>query len=158
MPEGLDDCVIESANGSTWIQVKSRKEGTFRKREVRKFLDAMDEKAVGLSRDADIRTAVVLEQPCAEESAVGLDGLLDGSSRRVVVCNAPEKEIINILARQLDTAPLIAEGLVSDLYKLIADASAQNASLPFQERKAHFDDRGRTAYFRATGGRRSLGD
>ena len=135
MPEGLDDCVIESANGSTWIQVKSRKEGTFRKREVRKFLDAIDEKAADFSRDTDIRTAVVLEQPCAEESAVGLDGLLDRSSRRVVVCNAPEKEIINVLARRLDIAPLIAEGLVSDLYKLIADASAQNASLPFQERR-----------------------
>ena len=53
----------------------------------------------------------------------------------MVVCNEPGDEIIRLLSSQLDIAPAIAEGLFSDLYRLVAGASAANAFLPFRERR-----------------------
>ena len=39
VPEGLEDCVLEVSGRRIWIQIKSRKNGTFRDEEVRQILD-----------------------------------------------------------------------------------------------------------------------
>lgn len=135
VPEGFDDCVVELSSRSTWIQAKSRKTGNFGDTEVRRILDAVDERASSLSRKTDILTAVVLEQPCTGNAGVGIESLCDGPSRRVVVCRTPDKEIVSLIARQLDVAPLIAEGIASDLYKLVAEASSENASRSYGKRR-----------------------
>ena len=73
VPEGVEDCVIESSGCATYIQEKSRKAKTFGSAEVRNLLDAVEAKATGASSGPNVRTAVVLEQPCAEGSAITID-------------------------------------------------------------------------------------
>ena len=38
VPEGFEDCVVESSDRRIWIQIKSRNDATFRDAEVRKIL------------------------------------------------------------------------------------------------------------------------
>ena len=51
------------------------------------------------------------------------------------MCTEPGEESVSLILAQLDTAEVIAEGIVSDLYRLVADASRENASLPFEKRR-----------------------
>ena len=135
VPEGLEDCVLEVSGRRIWIQIKSRKNGTFRDDEVRHILDAVDGKATKLKCGQAIRSAVILEQPRANEAEYDITRLFDDDDRKVVVCGAPAEEIVRLLSTNLETAAVIAEGLASDLYRLVADSSAENASLPFDERR-----------------------
>ena len=135
VPEGLEDCVLEASGRRIWIQIKSRKNGTFGADEVRQILDAVDGKAAELEYEQAIRSAVILEQPRANEAEYDITRLLADEDRKVVVCGAPAEEIIRLLSTNLETATVIAEGLASDLYWLVANSSADNASLPFDERR-----------------------
>ena len=135
VPEGLEDCVLEVSGRLIWIQIKSRENGTFRHREVRQILDAVDGKAAKLKCGQAIRSAVILEQPRTDEAEYDITRLFDDEDRKVVVCGAPAAEIVRLLSTKLETAAVIAEGLASDLYWLVADSSADNASLPFDERR-----------------------
>ena len=40
VPEGFEDCVVESSDRRIWIQIKSRNDATFREAEVRTILAA----------------------------------------------------------------------------------------------------------------------
>jgi len=135
VPEGLEDCVLEVSGRRIWIQIKSRKNDRFRNDEVRHILDAVDGKATKLKCGQAIRSAVILEQPRANEAEYDITRLFDDEDRKVVVCGAPAEEVVRLLSTQLETAAVIAEGLASDLYRLVADSSAENASLPFDERR-----------------------
>ena len=135
VPEGFEDCVLESSHRRLWIQVKSREGATFRDAEVRQILDAVDSKTARLENATDIRSVVILEQPRTNKVETGIDRLFDDENQRVFVCGAPGDEIVRLLSTKLETAEVIAEGLASDLYKLVADASAENASLPFDKRR-----------------------
>ena len=135
VPEGFEDCVLELPHRRIWIQIKSRKDATFQDSEVRKFLDAIDTMATRLKGDVDIRSAVILEQSRINRTEYDITRLLDDENRRVVVCGEPAKEIVRILSTNLKIAGVIAEGVASDLYGLVADASAANAFLPFDERR-----------------------
>ena len=135
VPEGFEDCVLESSHRRLWIQVKSREGATFRDAEVRQILDAVDSKTARLENATDIRSVVILEQPRTNKVETGIDRLFDDEDQRVFVCGAPGDEIVRLLSTKLETAEVIAEGLASDLYKLVADASAENASLPFDKRR-----------------------
>lgn len=53
----------------------------------------------------------------------------------MVICSDPGDEIIALLLANLPVANVIAEGIASDLYKLVADASQENASLTFDKRR-----------------------
>ena len=68
-------------------------------------------------------------------SGTDIDQLFEDPSQKVFVCRAPEDEIVGLLSTRLDTAEVIVEGIASDLYYLIADASQENASLPFEKRR-----------------------
>ena len=135
VPEGLEDCVLEVSGRRICIQIKSRKNGTFRDDEVRQILDAVDGKAAKLKCGQAIPSAVILEQPRTAEAEYDITRLFDDEDRKVVVCGAPAEEIVRLLSTNLETAAVIAEGLASDLYWLVADSSAENASLPFDERR-----------------------
>lgn len=135
VPEGLEDCVIELTNHELWIQIKSRKEGGFHDLEVQKFLKEVDSKASSSHSGKQIRTAIALEQSSEGKPGDSIDQIFDGKTQKVVSYNAPEIEILNLLATNLNTAQVIAEGIASDLYRLVAEASEANASLPFEKRR-----------------------
>ncbi len=135
VPEGLEDCVIELTGGDIWLQIKSRKDGAFSDTEVQKILADAENKAAAVKREKDTRVAVVLEQPRADTNVVGIGQLFDDGSQNVFVCTEPDEESVSLILAQLDTAEVIARGIANDLYRLVADASQANASLPFEERR-----------------------
>lgn len=135
VPEGLEDCVLELTGRDIWLQIKSRRDGTFSGTEVQQILAVAEDKAAAVKLEKDTRVAVVLEQPRAGTNGVGIAQLFDDGSQNVLVCTDPGEESISLISAQLDTAEVIVEGIVSDLYRLIADASQENASLPFEERR-----------------------
>jgi hypothetical protein len=135
VPEGLDDCVIELADSDIWLQIKSRKDGAFKDSEVQTILANTTAKAAVLHGVKDNHVAVVLEQPRTDRSEVGIDQIFSSQKPSVLVCSNPREEGIKLLSAQLDTAEVIAGGILSDLYALISEASQKNASLPFEERR-----------------------
>ena len=135
VPEGFDDCVIELADSAFWIQAKSRHQGTFRKSEVDGFLDAAVTKAARFPAASKIRTAIVLERPSSGIARGPIDSLFDDDSGDVFVCASPGDEILNLLSKQLNIAPVTTEGIANDLYRLVAETSAENASKAFDARR-----------------------
>lgn len=135
VPEGLEDCVVELPNREVWIQIKSRKSGIFSKTEINAVLAEVSKKAALVKSRKKRQLSVVLEQPYSGAAEHGLDQLFGDDSEKVVVCGTPEEEIIALLSGRLDIAEIIAEGLASDLFKLVADTSAANASLSFEKRR-----------------------
>ncbi|MCI5223299.1 MAG: ATP-binding protein [Candidatus Electrothrix sp. AR4] len=136
VPEGLEDCTIELPGHEIWLQVKSRKNGRFSQGKVSSFLEEVKQKAALVTKKKKRQLVLGLEQPCSDVAEESIDGLFEYQKKdKVLVCAAPEEESVTLLATRLDTAEIIAEGLVSDLYKLVADASAENASLSFENRR-----------------------
>lgn len=135
VPEGLEDCVLEFTNKSVFLQIKSRLYGSFTKTEVLDILNNVNDKILKIKGNQQIQAAVILEQPCSGVNEVGIDQLLTERSASVYVCKSPVDESINLLSAQLEVAEVVSEGIVSDLYMLIADASQNNASLPFEKRR-----------------------
>ena len=135
VPEGLEDCVLELTGRDIWLQIKSRKDGTFSDTEVQKIIAVAKTKAVATRREQDTRVAVVLEKPRPGTNELGIDQLFEDSSKSVFVCSEPDHESVSLILAQLNTAEVIAEGIVSDLYRLVADASQDNSSLPFEKRR-----------------------
>ncbi len=135
VPEGLEDCVVELADRDIWIQIKSREQGTFSKGEVKKIFEQARRKASLVNNQKPTLLVAGLERPCPTVTGYEMDGLFDGKTEKVVVCTTPEEEIVNLLSQHLNIAEIIAEGLMNDLYKLVAESSAANASLPFERRR-----------------------
>ena len=135
MPEGLDDCVIELRDRTIWLQTKSRKTGGFRDSEVTALLESAESRVHELPSAPPIRSAVILEQPHINNPVVELDRLFEDEAGHVFICQKPEEEVFQILSTLLQVAPVIARGLASDLYQLVSDASAENASLLFRDRR-----------------------
>ena len=135
MPEGFEDCVVESSDRRIWIQIKSRNDATFRDAEVHKILAAVEDKVAKFKNGTDIRSAVILEKPQTNRVETNISRLFDDKGRRIFVCGTPGDEIVKLLSTELEIAEVIAEGLASDLYRLVVDAAADNASLPFDKRR-----------------------
>jgi len=135
VPEGLDDCVVELADRDIWLQIKSRKDRAFNDTEVQTFLAATHAKVAAVKGVKENHAAVVLEHPRTGRSEAGIDQIFAGENPSVFSCAEPGEEGVKLLSAQLDTAEVIAGGIVSDLYRLVAEASQENASLPFEERR-----------------------
>ncbi|WP_006745855.1 hypothetical protein [Thioalkalivibrio paradoxus] len=135
VPEGLEDCVVELAGRDIWIQIKSRKESTFSSTEVHAILVATHAKAAAVKGTKEKSTAVVLENPRTDYNEASIDQLFTGRARSVIACARPGEECVKVLSRELGTAEVIADGIVSDLYRLVADASQANGFLPFEKRR-----------------------
>ena len=99
------------------------------------MLNAVDARAAKLPEGPDIRSSVVLERHCTGIVEADIDQILSDNAGRVFICRTPGEEIVRLLLAQLDVADVIARGLASDLYTLVADASAENATLSFDERR-----------------------
>ncbi len=135
VPEGFEDCVVEFSDRQIWVQIKSRREAKFGQAEVHEILNSVNSKAAKLSNGASISSAVILEQPRSNEIEFDITRLFEDSTQKVFICAAPGDEIVKLISKRLEIAEVIAEGLASDLYKLVADTSAENASLPFSKRR-----------------------
>ena len=135
VPEGLEDCVVELSDSDVWLQIKSRREGTFSEGEVKAIFGEVSRKSALVGDQKARRLVVGLERPCSDFPEQGVDTLFNGETEKVIVCGEPETEIIGLLLERLKVAEIIAEGLASDLYKLVADSAAANASLPFEKRR-----------------------
>jgi len=135
VPEGLEDCVLELADREFWLQVKSRKKGMFDTTYVKKTLEGVESKNKAVSGKANRKSIVILEQQCKGFKEIDLADLFEEVREQVFVCSSPRDECIAILTSQLDTSEIIVEGIVSDLYELVASASENNAYLPFDKRR-----------------------
>lgn len=135
VPEGSEDCVVELPDYDVWIQIKSRACGTFTESEVSAIFEQVGRKARFVDNQKPTLFVAGLERQCRGVSSYGMEGLFDGRSEKVVVCTVPEDEIVDLLSEHLNIAQVIAEGLASDLYRLVANSSAANASLPFEKRR-----------------------
>lgn len=136
VPEGLEDCVVELCSHHIWLQIKSRHDGFFSEAEVRKILAGLDAKAEIVRDKTRIRTVVLLEKPCCNVSEViGVEHLFDRENQKIFISKSPGDEASKILSTQLKIADIIADGIVSDLYRFVAEISQMNASLSFENRK-----------------------
>lgn len=135
VPEGLEDCVVELPEEEYWLQIKSRKEGKFSDTEVTKILHEVHNKANSVQKAGERKIFCVLEQLCSEIDSVAIEKLFVEDKSKVLVCNSPQDEAIKILTNQLRVAEIIAEGILSDLYKLVASSSEENASIAFENRR-----------------------
>ncbi len=135
VPEGQEDCVVELPDRDIWIQIKSRANGTFSKSEVQNVLAEVERKADRTNSQKTTRLAVGLEQPCTGVSEQGLGKLFEGENDEIVICKEPETEIVNLLSQKLGILEEIAEVLARDLYWLVADSAATNASQTFEKRR-----------------------
>ncbi len=135
IPEGLEDCVIEFSTQEFWLQIKSRQKGAFSKTEAQTILANVNTKATVIETKIKRNTLVVLEKPPSELKYISVDQLTIGTTEQILVCESPHDDCISILTDCLDSASIIAEGILSDLYKLVASASEENASLSFENRR-----------------------
>jgi hypothetical protein len=135
IPEGLEDSVIEISSQEFWLQIKSRKEGDFSKREVDQILSGVNAKAAAIKANSRRKVFVVLEKPCSGLKNTDIGQIFDSKNEQIFVCDSPSSECIQILTNQLEIAEVIAEGIVSDLYKLVASASEENTSVSFENRR-----------------------
>ena len=135
VPEGLEDCVVEISGHLTFIQIKSRKNNKFGEAEVSKYLANVDSKLAKLSDSKANRSAVILEQTRTKKIDPEITRLFDDNTQNVFICEAPGEEIVKLLITKLEVAEIVAEGLADSLYRLVADASVENASLPFDRHR-----------------------
>ena len=135
VPEGEEDCVVELSEHDVWLQIKSKKSGAFGKRRVEKILADIKQKADQTSSQKATQFAVGLEQPCTGVPEQGIDKLFEGEGDEIVVCKEPEREIVSLLSQKLSVLEEIAEVLARDLYWLVADSAAANASRTFGNRR-----------------------
>jgi hypothetical protein len=135
VPEGLDDCVVEIADHNIWLQIKSRKDNTFSDTEVQKFLSVIRTNAAAIKGGKENRAGVVIENHRTGRVEADIDQMFADEWPSVFVCGEPGEEAVKIISKQVDTAEVIAEGVVNDLYRLVAEASQENASLPYDRRR-----------------------
>ena len=135
VPEGQEDCVVELPDRNIWIQIKSRKSRAFSKRELEEISADIKRKADRTNSQKATQLAVGLEQPCTGVPEQGLERLFEGESDAIVVCEEPETEIVSLLSQKLSVLDEVAEVLARNLYWLVADSAAKNASRTFENRR-----------------------
>lgn len=135
VPEGLEDCVLELPERRIWVQIKSRNDSTFSEAEVQSIFAAIDSKAATLNSDGPTKSVVFLNQECSGTAAANIEQLFDDEPRKVILCDSPKEEIVGLLTAHLETPEIIAEGIASDLYKLVVEVSSENASVSYDERR-----------------------
>jgi len=135
VPEGLEDSVIELPDRDIWIQVKSRHEGTFSTREVQDVISKVKSKSSKIKNKKRRHIALCLEQRDTQSETHSIEQLFSNYKERTIVCKFPLDEILSIIQKQTGVADILAEGIASDLYFLVSESSASNASLSFENRR-----------------------
>ena len=80
-------------------------------------------------------SVVVLNQKCSGTDAEDMEHLFDDVPKKIILSNSPEEEIVTLLTKSLKIAEIIAKGIASDLYNLVAHTSAENASVSYDQRR-----------------------
>ena len=80
-------------------------------------------------------SVVVLNQECSGTDAEDMEHLFDDVPKKIILSNSPEEEIVTLLTKSLKIAEIIAKGIASDLYNLVAHTSAENASVSYDQRR-----------------------
>ncbi len=135
VPEGQEDCVIELPDRDIWIQIKSKKRGSFSKQTVEEILADIKQTVERTSSQKAIQLAVGLEQLCTGVPRQGLDKLFEAGIGEIVICEEPEAEIVNLLAQELPVLEEVAEVLARIIYCLVADCAVENAGRTFENRR-----------------------
>lgn len=135
VPEGLEDCVVELCDCDIWIQIKSRETGKFSDTEIQQYLNDVDAKTSGSKQKKPIQPLVILECAKSSEKDNGICGLFAESPESFAHCSSPGDESVDLLSKTLKTAPIISDGIVSDLYRFVARISLENATRPYDQRR-----------------------
>ena len=135
VPEGLEDCVVELPQRRIWLQIKSRNDAKFSQAEVQSIFSSIDSKTAMLKSEGPTNSVVVLNQECSGTIAEDMEHLFDDVPKKIILSNSPEEEIVTLLTKSLKTAEIIAKGIASDLYYLVAHTSDENASVCYAERR-----------------------
>ena len=133
VPEGVEDCVIVLPKETIWLQVKSRKSGHFTKHEAEAIVSRATKKAAMLGLQLEPRITVCFEQPVKDVDASGFAEIF-GSSGDFFVSEQPAQEIATLVLETIGCSELTAEGVAADIYLLVAETAAANASRSFDER------------------------
>ncbi|WP_028879649.1 ATP-binding protein [Terasakiella pusilla] len=134
IPEGLEDCVVEYSEKEVWIQVKSRKEGEFRAQEIKGIHQGMREKSSSLNMAKQFVHLIVAEKSCSDCSEQSFDNLHEAPADSLIVCSSPVKEALEIIISTLNIDDVIADKIISDIYRYVAEISERNASLSYDLR------------------------
>ncbi|MCG7635817.1 MULTISPECIES: hypothetical protein [unclassified Alteromonas] len=134
VPEGLEDCVLEGKEHSIWLQIKSKSSGTIGKTQLNNYLHKVQIKASELAHFENIKSAIITE---TDEKSIGSEELKDlGRSKGSFFhCQDPEFASESVIKSRLQVAEIVAESILSDIYKCVAQTSAENASLTYESRK-----------------------
>lgn len=134
-PEGLEDCVIELPEREIWIQLKSRKSGSFSEGELEGIFQSLEAKASSLD-DGKLRELRIVHEQSGDQGEIKpVETLYDSSARASIGIRSLSEAIIELLARQLKVASIIAEGIAHEIYVLVAETSEQNADVAFPDRR-----------------------
>jgi hypothetical protein len=135
VPEGLEDFTLESEEIELWVQIKSKRDGLFSQNQADKYLQIVKEKSNStLKKLKPIKELLILEQSCSNFDEKFVDDIFD-SEHTIFVSKVPENDSVKLLVEQLDVAEIVANGIVSDLYMLVADCSQKNAKLDYAKRQ-----------------------
>ena len=134
-PEGFEDCVIELSDKRIWVQIRSRQQGTFRDAEVGGILAKTKSKYANLTNSLANYSAVILEQSRTGTVDPDITNLFEDQTGQVFICENPREEIVKVISSVFDTAEVLADGIASELYWLVAEASEQNATLTYDDRR-----------------------
>ncbi len=135
IPESLEDSVLEFEDKEVWVQIKSRKDGEFRKREAYKIIEKINHVAQKVDTGKQKIIKLITETPVKGVSEEHIDQLTYDNSIACMVCTNPEDQIIELIISKLNVAEMIAESLADDIYKLVVKTSIANAASTFIGRK-----------------------
>lgn len=121
--------MIELPNTELWIQIKSRETGIFSDGEKTRFFAKIQDGAAKAGTDVEKHFALILESSTDKRSDQSFESLLTNCNE--IACLNPEGELISLIADELGAPEIIAEGVASDLYKLVAAVAAENASVTY---------------------------
>lgn len=134
VPEGVEDCVLESKEELLWLQIKSKKSGEIGKKQLHKYLQSVLQKATQLQSSLHVRSILITESKEKSLESNSFD-CFGSSKSEFFHCEDPLLDSQNILLSQLNIAETVIEGIVSEVYTNVANSSSENAYLAYEERR-----------------------
>ena len=107
------------------FRLNQKKSGSFGPAKISSIIKETEEKSRHVQGSKKRKVVVGLEQPSSVHSVEGIERVFLCKHKGVVVCPEPEKDIISLIVKQLDIAEILAEGIASDIYKLVASCASR---------------------------------
>ena len=135
MPEGLDDCVIETKGNILFLQIKSREQGNFGHAEVEAFIKKIRSKFEQLGAAKNSIGALCLERPHGDAPARQISELSFSDVDEVYISAYPGDDIISTINHELECHSSVAEIIANSLYRWVADTASANAGVAYADRR-----------------------